>query len=173
MQVFKFGGASVKDANGVKNLVSVLQQVGYKDTLIVVSAMGKTTNALEIAIKNYFENKAELQSSLQDVIKYHNEILLELFDNENHSVFKKVFKLFNELNLFLNTNKSTDYNFVYDHVIGFGELVSTTIISEYLNAVGLENNWLDVRDYIKTDSYFRRANINWNETQSLITKNFK
>lgn len=172
MQVFKFGGASVKDANGVKNLVSVLQQVGYKDTLIVVSAMGKTTNALEIAIKNYFENKAELQSSLQDVIKYHNEILLELFDNENHSVFKKVFKLFNELNLFLNTNKSTDYNFVYDHVIGFGELVSTTIISEYLNAVGLENNWLDVRDYIKTDSYFRRANINWNETQSLITKNF-
>ncbi|GAA4800872.1 aspartate kinase [Litoribaculum gwangyangense] len=172
MQVFKFGGASVKDANGVKNLVSVIKKVGYENTLIVVSAMGKTTNALEVVIKNYFENKTELQSSLQDVKKYHNEILLELFDNENHLVFKKVAALFNELNSFLNTNKSPDYNFVYDQTIGFGELVSTTIISEYLNTIGLKNNWLDVRHFIKTDSYFRRANINWEDTQSLITKNF-
>ena len=90
MQVFKFGGASVKDASGVKNVASVLQKIGYKNALIVVSAMGKTTNALELVLKNYFENKAELQSSLQEVRKYHNEILLDLFDNEK---FHKCLKL--------------------------------------------------------------------------------
>ena len=98
MQVFKFGGASVKDADGVKMVASVLQKVGYQNTLIIVSAMGKTTNAIEVIIKNYFHNKAELQSSVQDVKKYHNAILLDLFDNENHGVFKKVADLFDELN---------------------------------------------------------------------------
>ncbi|NNC48976.1 MAG: aspartate kinase [Flaviramulus sp.] len=171
MQIYKFGGASVKDANGVKNMVSVLQKVGFKNTLIVVSAMGKTTNALELVANNYFENKKELQSSIQDVIKYHNEILLDLFENENHSVFKKIASIFNDLSSFFKTNKSPDYNFVYDQTIGFGELVSTSIISEYLNSVGIKNNWLDVRDFIKTDSYYRRANINWEETQRLITSN--
>ena len=172
MQVFKFGGASVKDASGVKNVASVLQKIGYKNTLIVVSAMGKTTNALELVIKNYFENKAELQSSLQDVKKYHNEILLDLYDNENHLAFKKVTALFDELNSFFKTNKSPDYNFVYDQVIGYGELVSTLIISEYLNTIGLKNNWIDVREQIKTDNYYRRANVNWDETQRLITAHF-
>ena len=172
MQVFKFGGASVKDANGVKNMAAVLQKVGYKNTLIVVSAMGKTTNALELVIKNYFENKAELQSALQDVKKYHNEILLDLFDEEHHPVYKKVTAFFDELSSFLKTNKSPDYNFVYDQVIGYGELVSTVIISNYLNSVGIKTHWLDVREHIKTDNYYRRANVNWEDTQRLITANF-
>ena len=172
MQVFKFGGASIKDANGVKNLASVLKKVGFKNTLVVVSAMGKTTNAIELVIKNYFENKAELQSSMQDVKKYHNEILLDLFENVNHQAFKKVNDLFDELNSFLKTNKSPDYNFIYDQTIGFGELVSTTIISEYLNTIGIKNNWIDVRTQIKTDNYYRRANVNWKETQRLISSKF-
>jgi len=172
MQVFKFGGASIKDANGVKNLASVLNKTGHKNTLIVVSAMGKTTNAIELLIKNYFENKKELQSSLQEVKKYHNEILLDLFKNVNHIAFKKVNTLFDELNRFLKTNKSPDYNFVYDQVIGFGELLSTTIISEYLNAIGIKNNWIDVRNQIKTDNYYRRANVDWKETQRLISSKF-
>ena len=172
MQVFKFGGASIKDANGVKNLASVLNKTGQKNTLIVVSAMGKTTNAIELLIKNYFENKKELQSSLQEVKKYHNEILLDLFENVNHIAFKKVNTLFDELNRFLKTNKSPDYNFGYDQVIGFGELLSTTIISEYLNAIGIKNNWIDVRNQIKTDNYYRRANVDWKETQRLISSKF-
>ena len=94
MRVYKFGGASVKDADGVKNLASVLKETGYDNTLVVVSAMGKTTNAMEVVIKNYFENKGELQSSIHDVIKYHNEILLDLFDNERHEVFTAVKSLF-------------------------------------------------------------------------------
>jgi len=177
MQVFKFGGASVKDANGLKNLATVLQKVGYKNTLIVVSAMGKTTNAIELVLNNYFNNKAELQSALQEVKKYHNEILLDLFDpdsnrGENHPVFKKISTLFDELSSFFKTNKSPDYNFVYDQTIGFGELISTTIISEYLNTIGIKNNWIDVRNQIKTDNYYRRANVNWGDTQRLITAQF-
>ena len=172
MQIFKFGGASVKDANGVKNLVSVLNKTGYKNTLIVVSAMGKTTNAIECVIKNYFEKKSEFQNSLQDVKKYHNAILLDLFENINHQVFKKVNGFFDELNIFFKTNKSPDYNFIYDQTIGLGELLSTTIISEYLNTIGIKNNWIDVRTQIKTDNYYRRANVNWSETQHLISSNF-
>ncbi len=172
MQVFKFGGASVKDATGVKNIASVLQKMGYTNTLIIVSAMGKTTNTLEIVIKNYFENKAQLQDAFQNVKKYHHEILLDLFENESHPAFKKVAALFDELNNFFAINKSPDYNFVYDQIIGFGELVSTTIISEYLNAINIKNNWVDVRTQIKTDNYYRRANVNWEETQRLITSKF-
>ncbi|MDO7137334.1 aspartate kinase [Algibacter lectus] len=172
MQVYKFGGASVKDANGVKNIASVLQKVGYKNTLIVVSAMGKTTNALELVIKNYFKNKSELQSAIQEIKKFHNEIILDLFPNEDHIVFKKVNTFFSELNQFLTSNKSPDYSFVYDQVIGFGELVSTTIISEYLNQINIANNWIDVRTHIKTDNYYRRANVNWSATQQLISSTF-
>ena len=170
MKVFKFGGASVKDASGIKNLVSVLQQVGYDNTLIVISAMGKTTNALEVVISNYFNDKSQLQSALQEVIKYHNQILLDIFESDQHPVFIQVKTLFEELNLFLKTNKSPDYNFVYDQVIGFGELVSTTIVSAYLDAVGISNNWLDVRQLIKTDDYYRRANVNWEATQQQISQ---
>ena len=172
MQVFKFGGASVKDASGVKNLAKVLQKVGHEKTLIVVSAMGKTTNALEVVINNYFNNKKELQSSLQEVKKYHNAILLDLFENEQHPIFKTLSILFDELNAFLKSNKSPDYNFVYDQVIGYGELVSTRIISAYLNETGFQNDWLDVREFIKTDNYYRRANVHWEDTQALINKKF-
>lgn len=172
MRVYKFGGASVKDAEGVKNLATVLKTTGYEKTLIVVSAMGKTTNAIELVIKNYFENKAELQSAIHEVIKYHNEILLDLFDNEHHQVFTSVKALCDELTLFFKSNKSPDYNYVYDQTIGFGELISTTIISHYLNEIDLKNKWIDVREFIKTDNYYRRSNVNWEQTQENITTNF-
>ncbi len=172
MQVFKFGGASVKDANGVKNLVKVLKLVGYKNTLVVVSAMGKTTNALELVVKNYFENKAELQSALQDVKKYHNQILLDLFDDENHPAFEKTTALFDELGALLKVNKSPDYNFVYDQIVGYGELLSTTIVSEFLNNAGLTNQWLDARNLIKTNNYYRQARVDWNSTQTLVASKF-
>ncbi len=172
MQIFKFGGASVKDATGVKNMALVLQKTGYKNTLVVVSAMGKTTNALETVIKNYLENKTALQDALTEVKTYHQIILRDLFANDSHPAFKKVNMLFDELDVFLNTNKSPDYNFVYDQIIGFGELISTTIVSEYLNAVNIKNRWMDVRTQIKTDNYYRRANIDWESTQRLISSDF-
>ena len=173
MRIFKFGGASVKDANGVKNLVKVLQTVGHDKTLVVISAMGKTTNALEVVIDNYFNNKKELQSSIQDIKKYHNAILLDLFENENHPVFKTVTNLFQDLSIFFDRNKSPDYNYVYDQVIGYGELVSTTIVSNYLNDIGIINNWLDVRELVKTDNYYRNAKVDWDATQEAISNNVK
>jgi aspartate kinase len=169
MQIFKFGGASVKDAQGVKNLARVLTTVGYNNTLVIVSAMGKTTNALETVISNYFDAKHQLQSSIQDVKKFHNNILIDLFENEKHAVYDKVDALFREVVQFFDHNKSPNYNFVYDQVIGFGELVSTTIISHYLNEIGLTNTWLDVRNFIKTDNYYRNAKVDWNDTQDLIS----
>ena len=172
MRVFKFGGASVKNADGVKNLASVLKQVGYEKTLVVVSAMGKMTNALELVIKHYFDKAPELQSSIQEVKTFHNDILFGLFDNNHHTIFKKVASIFDDLDYFLSRNKSPDYNFVYDQVIGYGELISTTIISTYLNEIGLNNNWLDVRELIKTDDYYRRANVDWEQTQANIKSNF-
>jgi aspartate kinase len=173
MRVFKFGGASVKDANGIKNVYDVLQQVGYDDVLLVVSAMGKTTNALEVVIKNYFERSAELQSSLQDVKKYHNQILLDLFEDDKNAVFTAINQLFSDLEGFLKSNKSPNYNFVYDQIVSFGEIISTTIISHYFNYRGLKNQWLDVRNFIKTDTTYRDAIVDWEQTQKLISKNAK
>lgn len=171
MKIFKFGGASVKDAAGVKNVYEVLQKVGYEDVLLVVSAMGKTTNALEIVIKNYFEKSPALQSSVQEVKKYHNLIVMELFEEENNPVFTAVNSLFADLDFFLSQNKSPNYNFVYDQIVSYGELISTTIISHYMNYMDIKTKWLDVRELIKTDNNYRDAAVDWDLTQKNISKN--
>ena len=173
MRIFKFGGASVKDADGIKNVLDVLQKVGHEDVLVVISAMGKTTNALEIVIKNYFEKSSAFHASLQEVRKYHNQILLDLFEDEEHDVFFAVNSHFADLEYFLRSNKSPNYNFVYDQVISYGEIVSTTVVSHYFNKKGLKNNWIDVRNFIKTDTNYRDAEVNWEQTQKLISKGIK
>ncbi|WP_172916588.1 aspartate kinase [Capnocytophaga canis] len=169
MQIFKFGGASVKDAAGVRNVASILEQVGYSDTLIVISAMGKTTNALEDVIYAYFKDKYILNDSIKVIKDFHYNIIKELFSNENHPVYWKVDGLFAELESFLERNKSPKHSFVYDQVVSFGELLSTTIISQYLNDTGIKNTWIDVRNLIKTDSNYRDGSVNWEETQENIT----
>src|SRR5690554_127031 len=131
MKVFKFGGASVKDANGIINVHNVLQKTNANQVLIVVSAMGKTTNALEKVIKNYFDKSGQLKDSINQVKDYHFEIIAELFE-VTHTVFSEVDKLFIDLNRFLEQNKSPNYNFVYDQVVSFGEMVSSTILYHYL-----------------------------------------
>lgn len=173
MKVFKFGGASVKDAEGIKNVYSLLQQVGHEDVLLVISAMGKTTNAFEVVIKNYFDKSPELQASIQEVRKYHNQILMELFDDEANAVFAAVNRIFTDLESFFKNNKSPNYNFVYDQVVSLGEIISTTIVSHYFNTLGLKNYWLDVREFIKTDNTYRDAVVNWEATQKTIAKNVK
>ncbi|WP_374550224.1 aspartate kinase [Flavobacterium sp.] len=173
MRIFKFGGASVKDADGIKNVFSVLEKVGHEDTLLVISAMGKTTNALELVIKNYFEKSNELHASMQEVRKYHNQILMDLFDDEEHDVFYAVNSHFADLEYFIRSNKSPNYNFVYDQVVSYGEIISTTIVSHYFNHAGLKNNWIDVRNFIKTDNTYRDSNVDWEKTQQLISKGVK
>ena len=168
MKIFKFGGASVKDASGVKNLVSVLEKVGYKDTLVVVSAMGKSTNALEEIIEQYFQDKTKTPAALLPLKEYHLQIVNDLFQEQKAEVVAVVHELFEELHTFLKSNKSPDYSFVYDQVVSFGELLSTNIIHYFLLNQGLDSFWLDARNCIKTDYYYRAANLNWELTQSNI-----
>jgi len=169
MRIFKFGGASVKDAAAVKNVVKVLNEVGYENTLLVVSAMGKTTNAMEEIVNAYFENKQDIPSKIEEIVSYHNGILSELFGNKQHKIYKDFKILIDEINGFLVWNKSPNYNFVYDQIVGYGELISTTIISAYLKEIGIQNNWLDVRHFIKTDNAYRDTTVNWEKTQSNVS----
>ena len=169
MRIYKFGGASVKDASGVKNLVKILNELGSDKTLIVVSAMGKMTNSLEFVVKNYFENQKELDYSLNEIFIFHNNILNELFSENNHPIYSEIKEIFENLKVFLKRNKSPNYSFVYDQVVSFGEIVSTKIINSYLNYVNIKSNWLDSRLLIKTDSKYRDANLNWQVTQNNIS----
>ena len=171
MKIFKFGGASVKDADGIKNVYGVLQKAGYEDVLLVVSAMGKTTNALEVVIKNYFDKSPELSSSVQEIKKYHNQILLDLFEDDNHPVFASVNEQFSDLEYFLAHNKSPNYNFVYDQIVSYGELISTNILSHFMNFMNIKTQWLDVRNFIKTNANYRDAEVDWDLTQKNIAKN--
>ncbi|MGD1944800.1 MAG: aspartate kinase [Croceivirga sp.] len=168
MRIFKFGGASVKDADGVKNVVEVLRQVGHEKTLMVVSAMGKTTNAMEAVVDTYFENESELDEKIQYVIDYHKDIINSLFESKNHDAHHKVNTLIEEFRGFLMWNKSPKYSFVYDQVVGYGELLSTTIVSAYLNDIGISNQWLDVRELIKTNNSYRDAQVDWQMPDSKI-----
>ena len=110
MRIYKFGGASVKDAEGIKNLFSIMKQEGFDKTLLIVSAMGKTTNALELVVKNYFENKNELQYSINQIFEFHNTVLLELFSEKNYEVFNDIKLIFDNLKVFLKRN--TFYYFI-------------------------------------------------------------
>ena len=167
MKVFKFGGASVKDADSIKNVVKVLEHEGYNNTLIVVSAMGKMTNAFEEIINSYFKKLDNLPEKIEFVRSYHVEIIKNLFSNSTTISFE-VEQLFGKLSGFFISNKIKDYNFIYDQIVGYGELLSTKIISAYLNEININSNWIDVRNYIKTDASYRDAYVNWQATTTNI-----
>ena len=173
MKVFKFGGASVKDSKSIKNITEILKLSGYDDVIIVISAIGKTTNALEFLVKNYMEGNSSYSIILKKIKDDHLEIINDLFKGTKKSPYNEVVHLTNELNSFLKINKSRDHSFIYDQVVCFGELISTKIISFYLELEGIKNYWLDVRECLKTDSYYRNAVLNWNETEKLVKKETK
>lgn len=166
MKVFKFGGASVKDAESVKNIVNVLENQGFEKCLLVVSAIGKTTNALEKVVKYYFENK-DYKQEIKEVKLKHIDISKGLF-SDSHTVFDEIALFFDDIEAFLRKNKSPNYNFVYDQVVSCGEMISSKILSEYLNEKGFENQWLDARDFIKTNQNYREGIVNWEKTQQNI-----
>lgn len=174
MRIFKFGGASVKDALGVQNTLKVLLHEGVQNTLVVVSAMGKMTNAFENLVNAYAKSEGSISNSIQYIVNYHENIAKELFE-ENNVIFKDIDSVFNELGVFLETNKNSNYNFIYDQIVCFGELLSTKIMSAYLTNNGVQNEWLDIRTIIKTDQKYRKANVNWDQTlqncQKHIDKN--
>lgn len=168
MRVYKFGGASVKDAFGVKNVLTVLQTTNFKAGVIVISAMGKTTNALEKVVQSCIDNHPIWETHLSETKQYHVTILDTLFPNNQCPVYQKVTKLFESLRQTVSSHKNRTYDFVYDQVVSFGELLSTTIISEYLILKGIPNEWVDARTIIKTDQSYRDAQVDWEISESLI-----
>ncbi|MBL6610938.1 MAG: aspartate kinase, partial [Flavobacteriaceae bacterium] len=177
-RVFKFGGASVNDAEGIRNVLRVLQHQGTKDVCVVVSAMGKTTNAMETVVSNYYQAKKNHPESVLEVVKealspiqaYHQTIIEDLFGAQSAPVKAKVDLLFEEMHGFLTWNKSLNHSFIYDQIVGYGELLSTTIVSDFLNAEGVANRFLDIRQYIKTDSVYRDASVQWQQTVERVQR---
>lgn len=169
MLIFKFGGASVKDAGGIINLVGVVKKYTGEQLLIVVSAMGKTTNALESLTKAYVDQSDNMHLIYEGIKQYHFDILHELFDSK-HPVFDEIANTFVEIDWMIEDEPQDDYDFIYDQIVSIGELVSTRIISAYLNKEGLKNQWLDVRGYIHTDNTYREGVVQWDKTCESITK---
>ena len=172
MKIFKFGGASVKDAESIKNVASVLNYTGYDNTIIVVSAIGKTTNLLEKLVKDYLSKSINLKNTFHELIDSHLKILNELNFNNNSKLISDVKKIIQKIKFFLDNNKSPNYDFIYDQVVSFGEIISTTIVSQYLKSTGILNKLIDAREIIKTDSYYRDSNVDWEISQSKIKKTF-
>ena len=172
MKIFKFGGASVKDAESIKNVASVLNYTGYDNTIIVVSAIGKTTNLLEKLVKDYVSKSVNLKNTFHELIDSHLKILNELNFKNNSKLIIDVKKIIQKIKFFLDNNKSPNYDFIYDQVVSFGEIISTTIVSQYLNSTGILNKLIDAREIIKTDSYYRDSNVDWETSQTKIKKTF-
>ena len=158
----------MKDADSVKNVLRVLSIQGFERCLIVVSAMGKTTNALERVVEFYF-NKSDYQQEIAKIKEEHIQIARGLFD-ENHHVFSEIKLFFDDIESFLRRNKSPNYNFVYDQVVTCGEMISSKILSVYLSDNEIGNQWLDARDFIKTDTNYREGVVNWEDTEKNISQ---
>ena len=170
-KVFKFGGASVKDADSVRNLKSIIEREDRDNLLIVISAMGKTTSIIEKTLKLFRDNDRHLEiTALRELMCYHEDIMTDLFNgNTQHPVFDTVANIF--IDLFCNLQETGfQYDYQYDQTVSFGEVLSTTIISAFLNDNGIKNTLLDARDYIITDHNFRSANIDWDESRLRIQK---
>ena len=171
VKVFKFGGASVRSAEGVRNLAKVIKR--YPENLVVVvSAMGKTTNALEIILTKYLDKDNSYIDELAKLKRYHIEIIDDLFDGKGSSERRKVDDLLSDIESYIKSNKNFDYNYCYDQIVSFGELLSTTIVSAYLNNTDIKNRWIDIRTCLKSDTNYREGNIDYQTSQLLAKECF-
>lgn len=167
MKVFKFGGASVKDAASVINVCNILKSFEEETLCVVISAMGKTTNKLEAIIEaQLVGNKKDANNLLQALKKEHADICDELFAKEEKALKIKIDEIFEEAASNLNKYNNSTYNFIYDQVICTGELCSTIIVNAYLKNQNVNSHWLDARQLIKTNAVYREASINWPETEA-------
>ena len=166
MKVYKFGGASVKNAQGVRNLAQIIKN--HNNLVVVVSAMGKTTNMLEEVTHNYFYN---LPNTLQKVKDFHFDIAADLF-HASHPIFDEINNLFVEIEWAIEDRPTSTYSFEYDQIVSVGELLSTKIVAAYLLQQEINIQWTDARDLIRTDNRYRNARIDWDLTKDLICKSF-
>ncbi len=171
MLVFKFGGASVKNVEAVKNIANILELYNEK-ILVVISAMGKTTNALERLTESYFKSDSDMLEALGEVKAFHYQITDNLFSDKGHKIFKELDHIFDDLDRLLHRQPSMNFDYEYDQIVCFGELISTKIVSPYLNETGITNSWIDIRQFIKTDSTFRDARVDYELSEPLVKNKF-
>lgn len=164
MKVFKFGGASVKDAAAIRNVAQILQAYKEEKISIVVSAMGKSTNAFEGLLNAYFNKKGNASELLQEIKQSHYAIMNELFP-ENHPVFDEVNDTFVEVEWVIEDEPEESYDYLYDQIVSIGEFVSSKILAAFLNEENLTTEWLDIRDVILTDNTYREAKVEWTQTE--------
>jgi aspartate kinase len=167
MIIYKFGGASVKDAAGIRNLAGIVSEERER-LVVVVSAFGKTTNALEGVLKEWIRGNSAWSGLLEEIYKYHLSILSGLYENDKEGV-SQVESSFRNLMDYLKNNSCGEYDFEYDQVVSFGEIWSTIIVGGYLQRTGINSVWVDIRNCILTDDRFRDANVLWDESRERIT----
>lgn len=165
MKVFKFGGASVKDAAAVRNVAEIIKSQADDDIAVVVSAMGKTTNALEKVLQAYSANESDKENKLKEVQVFHYDIMNDLFPFNEDDAWAEVGSVFKELEETLATIDPLRPERDYDKVVSLGEIISTYIVSSHLENVGIINTWLDAREVISTDCTYREAKVDMKETQ--------
>src|SRR4051812_18856443 len=171
MNVYKFGGASVKDAASVKNVAYILQHFAAGNTIVVISAMGKITNALEKLADAVFYKTEAPAPILEGIKKYHVDILHELFPSPQHPIYNELSNTFVELDWAIEDELTDNYNYEYDKIVSMGEVIATKIVNAYLNEIGIPSKWWDVRDFIQTDNTYREGKVDWELTQELVSKN--
>ena len=165
MRVFKFGGASVKNAEAVKNVASILKLFPDEKIVVVISAMGKTTNAMERLTNATFHERKNIADILEEIKAYHFEILENLFTDKSHPVFTDIANSFVELDLATEDEPIFTYDQTYDQIVSVGEIISTKIVSAYLNFSEVKNRWQDARDFIQTDNTYREGKVDWKLTE--------
>jgi aspartate kinase len=169
MQVYKFGGASVKDAPSVKNVATILRANPSKEKVVVISAMGKSTNELEKAVNLYTAGDQSWQAVLDELHRKHLAIINELFDGKGEGAISAVRAIIEKAKAFLQQDHSRNYNFVYDQIVSAGEYISTTIVSAYCNDQGIKNTLLDAKECIHTDNAYTEGKIDWKKTEKAIS----
>ena len=171
MNVYKFGGASVKDAEGVKNLFKIINT--HKENLIiVVSAMGKMTDALEVLCNAYYSKTGDIEQAFQKIKDFHQHIINDLFGTQSEEINKSVDNLYIKLQNIIDSEPSLSYDYEYDRIISFGELLSTTIIAAYLEKQGRKVKFTDIRKCIITDQNYRNSGVNLELSAQLCRKVF-
>ncbi len=169
MNVFKFGGASVNSIERIKNVGDILKKFSGQKILVVISAMGKTTNALEKVVDAFYNSKKDEALQLFEQIKSQHLNTSKYVLVTNYLACEQQLKdFFTEVEWLLYDKPVREYDYYYDQIVCIGELISTTIVSHYLNETGIKNQWVDVRDIFRTDDNFREANIDWSFTNSKV-----
>ena len=170
MKVFKFGGASVKDAAAIKNVAKIMSLFPDEEILVVLSAIGKTTNKLE-EIHQVFQSKDKLAflKSLTELEKFHVDLVDELFKTNSNPIYTTIALIFDNLRAKFNSPHSQNFSFEYDQIVSLGEVLSSNILSTYLSENNFSAMWIDARELVKTDDNFQEANVDWGKTEIAIS----